>query len=772
MRHTTIFPGFHGFPHSCRTLTLVILGAILLMAGSLLAHYSSVGQAQNKRLQFEQDMQKVFSAHEDLRMDPLEAVRQVKTTGRLSISTLSHHFELNLQPNDMRAADYEAEEVVNGELREVPRLESRTYRGTVAGMPGTDARFTIDGTRVEGMIVSLDDIYFVEPAGKYSTAANSSDFLLYRASDVRPEIERTCVDTLVDKVTFQSRQLAAKAAENVEPKVFSPLKVVEIATEADNEYTALLGGTTAANNEILSILNQVDAIYQRDIGLTFTVVFQHTWPEGSDPYSANNDPRAMLDEFTNYWNANIPNPRDVARMWTGRDLGGPSGIAWQGVVCVTGAPAYGISERETLSPFRVGIPAHEIGHNFNAGHSDGQAGCDNTIMVATQTQSNNLTFCTFSVNEITNYVNANSSCLSSPISSTIQFSSNTFPVNEGGGAGTITVTRTTTSAAATVDVATSDSAGLQACTVANGRASERCDYTTSVGTVRFAAGESSKTFTIPLIDDVWVEGAETFSVTLRNPTGGTLGNPSGATVQIIENDTVQPTSNPINGVEFFVRQQYLDILGRQPDQGGFNNWVNTLRPCPNGGFGEPPASNCDRLHVAAGFFQSAEFLNRGYFAFRFYMVAFNQRPLYSQFIPDMALVGGPKTAAEEEAAKVAFADAFVQRPEFLARYGAQSGQTLANSLLQTAGLPPGSYNAGSQTNGQILRGIAESSAALNKFLTEGTVSILYFGFTRRDPDTQGYQNNVNTLNANPNNLRHMIFIFIYSSEYLIRFGPP
>jgi hypothetical protein len=152
------------------------------------------------------------------------------------------------------------------------------------------------------------------------------------------------------------------------------------------------------------------------------------------------------------------------------------------------------------------------------------------------------------------------------------------------------------------------------------------------------------------------------------------------------------------------------------------------------------------------------------------MVSFNQRPTYAQFMPDMAEVGGPKSPAEEEASKVAFANAFVQRPAFLTKYPGLSGQPLADALLQTAGLPAGSYNAGSQTNGQILRGIAETSAAFNKFLTEGTVSILYFGFTRRDPDTTGYQNNVNTLNANPNNLRHMIFIFIYSTEYRGRFG--
>ena len=361
----------------------------------------------------------------------------------------------------------------------------------------------------------------------------------------------------------------------------------------------------------------------------------------------------------------------------------------------------------------------------------------------------------------------------SSVSGTLQLSSTTYSASEGTGKVDVTVTRSgSTAGAASLNFVTSDIAGLQSCGLANGRASERCDYVTSLGTVQFAAGESSKTITIPVIDDVVLEGTETFTIALSNALGASLGSTASATVTILDNDFLVPTSNPIDGVTFFIRQQYLDILNRQPDSTGLQNWINTLGPCPNGGFGEPPTSTCDRLHVAAGFFQSDEFLNRGYWAFRFYMVSRNQRPTYAQFIPDMAQVGGPKSPAEEEASKVAFADAFVQRPEFTARYGSLTGQALANALLQTAGLPNSTFTVtGNMTNGQILRGIVETSAVLNRFLTEGTVSIQYFGFLRRDPDTIGYQNNVNTLNANPSNLRHMIFIFIYSSEYRSRFGP-
>jgi hypothetical protein len=235
--------------------------------------------------------------------------------------------------------------------------------------------------------------------------------VFYRADDVRPDVARFCGNTLAEAVSAKTKELSGKA-EELELKSFSPFKLVEIATEADFEFTTALGGSGAANNDILSILNQVDAIFERDIGMTFNVVFQHTWDTPNDPYTTNGDGPAVLTEFTNYWNANFTSTsRDVAHMWTGRSLGGSSGIAWMGVVCRSPINSYGVSRRETLSPFRVGIPAHEIGHNFDASHADGQAGCSNTIMVATQNQSNTLTFCPFSINEITNYATANSGCL-------------------------------------------------------------------------------------------------------------------------------------------------------------------------------------------------------------------------------------------------------------------------------------------------------------------------------------------------------------------------
>ncbi len=239
--------------------------------------------------------------------------------------------------------------------------------------------------------------------------------------------------------------------------------------------------------------------------------------------------------------------------------------------------------------------------------------------------------------------------------------------------------------------------------------------------------------------------------------------------------------NPIDDVSIFVRQQYRDFLGREPDSTGLQNWLNTLAPCPNGGFGEFDHPECDRVHVSMGFFQSTEFLGRGYFAFRFYLVAFGQKESYQQFASDMSVVGGTKSATDEEQSKAAFAEQFAQRPEFVARYGSITNATqYVDALLQTAGLPNLSIRSqlisdlqsGSKTRGQVLREIVEAQETLDRFLVDGFVAIQYFGYLHRDPDAVGYDNWTRTLRQDPNNIRHMVYGFLYSNEYRSRFGTP
>jgi hypothetical protein len=361
----------------------------------------------------------------------------------------------------------------------------------------------------------------------------------------------------------------------------------------------------------------------------------------------------------------------------------------------------------------------------------------------------------------------------------MQFTAAAASVDESSGFKEIVVTRSgDLSSAASVNFATADTAGLNACSAVNGKASERCDYGSTAGTLRFAANEASKSFVIPIVNDANVEGNETFTIALSSPFGAQLGSITNVTVTITDNDSTPATQNPIDGIDPFVTQQYIDFLGRLPDSVGFANWVATLNGCPNGGFGENDNPGCDRVHVSAGFFLSDEFRGRGYWAYRFYEVGFDRRPLYAEFVPDMAQVGGAQSPQSELLSKAVYTDAFVQRGEFTNRYNGLSNSAYVNALEQNAEITLANkadliaaLDGNQKTRGQVLREIVESTAVEDRFFIRAFVAMQYFGYLRRDPDTIGYNNWVTTLTNDPSNFRHMIFGFLFSNEYRGRFGP-
>ena len=73
---------------------------------------------------------------------------------------------------------------------------------------------------------------------------------------------------------------------------------------------------------------------------------------------------------------------------------------------------------------------------------------------------------------------------------------------------------------------------------ANGTATAGSDYTATAGTLRFAAGETSKTVSVPVLDDAHDEGGETLTLTLSNASGAYIAD--GEATGTIENSDPMP----------------------------------------------------------------------------------------------------------------------------------------------------------------------------------------------------------------------------------------
>jgi hypothetical protein len=124
---------------------------------------------------------------------------------------------------------------------------------------------------------------------------------------------------------------------------------------------------------------------------------------------------------------------------------------------------------------------------------------------------------------------------------------------------------------------------------ANGTATAGSDYTAQSGTLTFAAGETSKIVSVPVIGDTTVESNETFRLNLSNPSNGTIADAQG--VGTINNDdsSTPPANTPIrvqaeDYISFFdkssgntggaFRSDDVDIQATTDVGGGYNvGWI-------------------------------------------------------------------------------------------------------------------------------------------------------------------------------------------------------
>jgi hypothetical protein len=382
-------------------------------------------------------------------------------------------------------------------------------------------------------------------------------------------------------------------------------------------------------------------------------------------------------------------------------------------------------------------------------------------------------------------------------SSGVQLSAPAFVVNESERKVLITVTRAgAASLPASLDYATAD-----------GTASRRGDYTQTLGALSFAPGETSKTVTIFITDDVYQEGPENFTFTLSNPSGATLGAPASAVVTVESDDNAPtPVPNPVGGAgfdaEFFVRQHYVDFLNREVDAQGLAFWTREITSCG----ADARCAEARRENVSAAFFLSIEFQETGFLAYRAHKAAFGNLPgrpvpitlrsflADQRRLADKVVVGTPGWPEQLEANKTAYFDEFVRSPAFVAANPlALSAEQYVDGLFNRAGVAPSQDErglavtlfGGGGTPGRAaaLRSVAESRGVKQAETNRAFVLMQYFGYLRRDPDDTdfrgipdpqflGYNFWLTKLEQSGGNFvgAEMVKAFIQSIEYAERFG--
>lgn len=278
-------------------------------------------------------------------------------------------YTLIFNPSTLRSANFQAYVDDGHGLLPIEAPAPSTYRGFIDGAADSGAGGSLIDGQFMGQVVlggPTAGIWGIEPLSRIIPGAAATAHVIYRGEDI--------VDTgNVCGVTHDEFQIGDEGDGDQFPRA---LLNCEIACDADFEFFAFKNGSDEQRtiNSIEAIMNAVNVVYERDVNITYeitTIIIRTSEP---DPYSAT-DPGVLLNQFTNYWNANHSNiHRDVAQLFTGKNIdGGVIGIAWLSVICST-SRGYNVIEahfsRSNLTS-RTALSAHELGHNFSARHCSG-----------------------------------------------------------------------------------------------------------------------------------------------------------------------------------------------------------------------------------------------------------------------------------------------------------------------------------------------------------------------------------------------------------------
>ena len=265
-------------------------------------------------------------------------------------------------------------------------------------------------------------------------------------------------------------------------------------------------------------------------------------------------------------------------------------------------------------------------------------------------------------------------------------------------------------------------------------------------------------------------------------------------------NTTGTSLNPLDTTEYFVRQQYVDFLGREPDEAGLGFWVNNIESCGESAL----CRQAKRTDTSAAFFLSIEFQQTGYLVYRTYQAAFGDMagapvPIkLGEFKPDTAAVAkdvivnatGWETTLDNN--KLAFMAEFVSRAKFVSAYPTSlSPDAFVDQLFAHAGVTPvagdrtaainefgaATTTADTAARGRALRRVAENTQLAQQEFTQAFVLMQYFGYLRRDPNTgqdtdySGYSFWLGKLNGFNGNFgdAEMVKSFLVSTEYRERF---
>ncbi|MCB0520279.1 MAG: hypothetical protein KDD27_15175, partial [Saprospiraceae bacterium] len=258
----------------------------------------------------------------------------------------------------------------------------KTYAVQAADDPSVTGRISITPYGFNGVVLAHEGMVMIRPL----------DLL----NPVQHEVSLNHLSAkgfICDAVGGVAEIIDNNMAENMTVSNGATKRTYTLAIVGTGEFYAANGGTTpAASAVVVSSVNGIQAIYERELAVNFTLLtpFIYTNP-ATDPFNPGLDRVLQAAQAVE---ANFPGGNyDMGHVFHDQDQGaaelGSGGVAGLGVVCANWALGTGFgkaggwsSSFDNVSAGWIGLAAHEFGHMFDMPHTFNGTGSNCTSNIS------------------------------------------------------------------------------------------------------------------------------------------------------------------------------------------------------------------------------------------------------------------------------------------------------------------------------------------------------------------------------------------------------
>ncbi|WP_235297044.1 M12 family metallo-peptidase [Portibacter marinus] len=505
--------------------------------------------------------QEVFEKYEEKSINTDFLLSQVNGRTDDMVYLQLHTWNLELTPSNILAEDYK---FIDQNGRALTSSEDRVIPLTGYTDQGGQASITIGKDFIFGYVQDGEEVFYIEPSRFYTPSRSPESFIIYNVNDVKETAPVKCGVQEVSEKTYKLKD------QDHNSRSSGLCYDVEYAIVNDwsmfNKY-----GASGLESRNIAITNDVNTNYANAFSDEIRFIITGQWNatcSSCNPFGVSTNLNTTLDNFTSWGQSNLNNSsssnyirHDVASLWS--DVfanSGTIGLAWVGVIC--NSHKYNVLSdfSSNANSLRV-LTAHELGHNFAAGHDAAGSG-----HIMAPSVNNTSTWSSGSISSINNHL-ASRGCLEtcSDLPATVYFDSGDATVLEdtGGGIGgscqehykdyfvPITISKSPTS---NVSVSFSTSGS----TATNGY-----DYQLLTNSITFtSSGATTQNVTFRIYDDAIVENPENLRLSLSVSSGpGEASSNNAINIGITSNDVIESSAGYSDTVFYGNTTQSLSGAG-------------------------------------------------------------------------------------------------------------------------------------------------------------------------------------------------------------------